>query len=207
MLTSVVIGRPRTKPQAQLKKVIVVSHDFRVATLMAIMPVMMQCQMHSCQQNITIYWTAHNINNITHRQDQNVQTTNTIAPQFHPQIVHKYTHVFSKWYWSIDTVLVVIYRPGYHPVYNHCRFKNSNIHNCIYTDIPLLRTVLGMPWLRQCLWPLTTEAPFMGFSCKWLISQAFRKLRLFVCQHNGITTDVPWHRVTDYTPAVRFRTV
>jgi hypothetical protein len=55
MLTSVVIGRPRTKPQAQLKKVIVVSHDFRVATLMAIMPVMMQCQMHSCQQNLTMY--------------------------------------------------------------------------------------------------------------------------------------------------------
>jgi hypothetical protein len=55
VLTSVVIGRPSTKPQAQLKKVIVVSHDFRVATLMAIMPVMMQCQMHSCQQYLTMY--------------------------------------------------------------------------------------------------------------------------------------------------------
>jgi hypothetical protein len=43
------MGKPRTKPQAQLKKVMVVSQDFRVAALMAMIPVMTQCQMHSCK--------------------------------------------------------------------------------------------------------------------------------------------------------------
>lgn len=94
------------------------------------------------------------------------KTTNNKAPQFHPQNVHKWMHVFAKWWWGTYTVLVAIYRPGYHPVYNHCRFKNSNVHICIYTEIWLLSTVLGLPWLRQCHWPLTTEAwvPISGQS-------------------------------------------
>jgi hypothetical protein len=48
-LTSVVMGRPRTKPQMQLKKVIVVSHDLRAEVLIAMIPVMTQCQIHSCK--------------------------------------------------------------------------------------------------------------------------------------------------------------
>ena len=39
-------------------------------------------------------------------------------------------HVFGKWWWGTYTVLVVIYSPGYHPVYNHCRYKNSIVHIC-----------------------------------------------------------------------------
>jgi hypothetical protein len=48
------MGRPRTKPQTQLKKVMVVSQDFREAALMAMMPVITQCQMHSCKHIPTV---------------------------------------------------------------------------------------------------------------------------------------------------------
>jgi hypothetical protein len=37
------------KPQMQLKKVIVVSHDLRAEALIAMMPVMTQCQIQSCK--------------------------------------------------------------------------------------------------------------------------------------------------------------
>lgn len=95
------------------------------------------------------------------------------APQFHPPTVYKYVHVFAK-RWSTDTLLVAIYRPGYHPVYNHSRFKNSNVYICIYTEIPFLSTVWGTPWLRQCHWSLTTEAwvPLPGQSRSWTIHTA-----------------------------------
>lgn len=42
------MGSPRTKPQAQLKKVMVVSQDLSTLALMAMMPVIKQCQMASC---------------------------------------------------------------------------------------------------------------------------------------------------------------
>lgn len=42
------MGRAKRNPQAQLKKVMVVSHDFRTSAFMAMMPVMTQCQMASC---------------------------------------------------------------------------------------------------------------------------------------------------------------
>lgn len=42
------MGRPRMKPHAQEKKVMVVSQDLRLWALMAMMPVMTQCQMASC---------------------------------------------------------------------------------------------------------------------------------------------------------------
>jgi hypothetical protein len=45
------MGRPRMKPQTQLKKVMVVSQDLREVALMAMIPVITQCQMHSCKQN------------------------------------------------------------------------------------------------------------------------------------------------------------
>jgi hypothetical protein len=49
------MGRPRMKPQTQLKKVIVVSQDLRAAMSIAMMPVTTQCQMHSCKHVPTMF--------------------------------------------------------------------------------------------------------------------------------------------------------
>lgn len=47
-LTSVAIGSPKMKPQAQLKNVIVVSHDFSTLAFIAIIPVITLCHIASC---------------------------------------------------------------------------------------------------------------------------------------------------------------
>lgn len=46
--TSVVIGSPKMNPKVQLKKVIVVSHDFKTFARIAIIPVMTQCHIANC---------------------------------------------------------------------------------------------------------------------------------------------------------------
>jgi hypothetical protein len=48
------MGRPRMKPKTQLKNVIVVSQDLRAALLIAMMPVMTQCQIQSCKHILTV---------------------------------------------------------------------------------------------------------------------------------------------------------
>lgn len=48
IITSVVIGSPRMNPKVQVKNVMVVSQDFNTLALIAMIPVITQCQIASC---------------------------------------------------------------------------------------------------------------------------------------------------------------